>query len=81
MSKLMSNQEFSSTQFLYQILYENSNTCYWRFAEENTKKALGKGFLSDLMHQISHNGTSILAAMLSIKWAKHKAIKMLCRQT
>ena len=53
----------------------------WKFAEKNLKHAMGKGFVPDLMHQVSHRGLPLLAALLSANWAKHKTIHMLFRQS
>lgn len=53
----------------------------WKFAEKNLKQAMGKGFVPDLVHMVSHQGLPLLGAMLSANWAKQKAIHMLFRQS
>lgn len=53
----------------------------WNFAKHNLKDAMGKGFVSDAMHQVSHRGLPLLAAAVSANWAKHRAIRMLFRQS
>ncbi|KAL7542768.1 hypothetical protein ACHAXR_012857 [Thalassiosira sp. AJA248-18] len=53
----------------------------WKFAEKNLKHAMGRGVIPDIMHQASHRGLPLLAAMISANWAKQKAIHMLFRQS
>lgn len=53
----------------------------WKFAGKNLKHAMGRGIVPDTIHQVSHRGLPLLAAMLSANWAKHKAIHMLFRQS
>lgn len=53
----------------------------WKFAEKNLKHAMGRGFIPDILHQVSHRGLPLVAAMFSANWAKHKAVHMLFRQS
>lgn len=53
----------------------------WNFAEKNLKHAMGKGFIPDMMHQVSHRGLPLLGVMFSANWIKHKTIHMLFRQS
>mmetsp|Transcript_23763 Transcript_23763/g.38862 ORF Transcript_23763/g.38862 Transcript_23763/m.38862 type:complete len:497 (-) Transcript_23763:108-1598(-) len=53
----------------------------WKFAEKNMNHAMGKGFIPDITHQVSHRGLPLLGAIISANWVKHKAIHMLFRQS
>ncbi|KAL7532131.1 hypothetical protein ACHAWF_004019, partial [Thalassiosira exigua] len=53
----------------------------WKFAEKNLKHAMGRGFVPDVVHKVSHLGLPLAAAAFSANYLKHTAIRILFRQS
>ena len=53
----------------------------WKYAQQNLKHAMGKGFVPETVHHVSHHGLPLVAALFSANMAKKTAVHMLFQQS
>eukprot|EP00986_Skeletonema_menzelii_P012017 scaffold6400_cov150-Skeletonema_menzelii.AAC.1 len=53
----------------------------WKYAQQNLKHAMGKGFVPETFHHVSHHGLPLVVALFSANMAKKTAVHMLFQQS